>query len=502
MKKLTYLPLLLAIAGCAPQMPAPVVRGADMALRRMESPVPVAAEVPAQTQVIHASQILEEPVAARVPAQTQVAAQPSVARENVAAVEPAAGEPAPERKVVLHTVEASETLYKIARQYQASPREIIAMNGLKDSTDIQVGKVLKVPENSRASSTALDDVRRMLSEVPTRAQIEATEATVAPVAVTAPEPAASAVATIEPAAGEPPVAEHKPVSAGHVVMVDHKVEPKETIYRISLKYNASVLDIMAANDFEKPQDLKAGTVVRVPVKQDSNQQVILADAATKAEVTQKPVENTVEPAAGSDAKAETVVAVLTKPVGAQDPRETGVLVGQSSDEKRAAVKEIVEGPSANIPEKAKPLSTVTEVKAEMKRGEIDPVASRAKGLVWPVKGKIVRRFGDDGDGVAHTGINIEVPEGTSVLASEGGTVLYASDGLKIYGQLVLLRHDNGMVSAYAHNSHLLVKKGERVKKGQVIAVSGATGNVETPQLHFELRQHASAVDPLRMLPKL
>ena len=85
---------------------------------------------------------------------------------------------------------------------------------------------------------------------------------------------------------------------------------------------------------------------------------------------------------------------------------------------------------------------------------------------------------------------------------DGGQVLYADEGLKSFGKLVLVRHKNGMVSAYAHNGHLLVRKGERVKKGQIIATSGASGNVDTPQLHFELRQHASAVDPLRVLPRL
>jgi murein DD-endopeptidase MepM/ murein hydrolase activator NlpD len=140
--------------------------------------------------------------------------------------------------------------------------------------------------------------------------------------------------------------------------------------------------------------------------------------------------------------------------------------------------------------------------AEEKRGYVDVVAAHAKGLVWPVKGEVIRKFGDDGSGVARTGINIAVPKGTPVLASEGGTVLYADDGLKIYGKMVLIRHDNGMVSAYAHNGYLLVKKNERVKKGQVLALSGATGNVESPQLHFELRQHASAIDPIAMLPRM
>lgn len=118
---------------------------------------------------------------------------------------------------------------------------------------------------------------------------------------------------------------------------------------------------------------------------------------------------------------------------------------------------------------------------------------------WPARGKVISGFGARGTGGANDGINIALPEGTPVRAAEGGTVVHADDALKGYGKLVLVRHPNGYVSVYAHNSELNVKRGESVKRGQVIAKSGQTGNVTAPQLHFEIRKGATPVDPNRYL---
>lgn len=113
---------------------------------------------------------------------------------------------------------------------------------------------------------------------------------------------------------------------------------------------------------------------------------------------------------------------------------------------------------------------------------------------WPAKGRIIQGFGGGSDG-----INIALPEGTPVKAVENGVVAYAGNELKGYGNLVLIRHDNGFVSAYANNGELKVKRGEHVKRGQTIATSGQTGNVSSPQLHFELRKGSTPVDPMPYL---
>ena len=117
---------------------------------------------------------------------------------------------------------------------------------------------------------------------------------------------------------------------------------------------------------------------------------------------------------------------------------------------------------------------------------------------WPARGRIIQGFSSGGN----DGINIAVPEGTQVKAAEGGVVAYAGNELKGYGNLVLIRHPNGFVSAYAHNGELDVKRGDQVKRGQTIAKSGQSGNVGSPQLHFELRKGSTPVDPTRYLAGL
>ena len=104
------------------------------------------------------------------------------------------------------------------------------------------------------------------------------------------------------------------------------------------------------------------------------------------------------------------------------------------------------------------------------------------------------------NGQRNDGINLALPEGTPVHAAEDGVVAYAGSELKGYGNLVLVRHSNGFVTAYAHASEILVKRGDQVRRGQVIAKSGQTGNVTSPQLHFEIRKGSAPVDPTQYLP--
>jgi murein DD-endopeptidase MepM/ murein hydrolase activator NlpD len=117
---------------------------------------------------------------------------------------------------------------------------------------------------------------------------------------------------------------------------------------------------------------------------------------------------------------------------------------------------------------------------------------------WPAHGRIIQAYKSGGN----EGINIALPEGTSVKAAEAGVVAYAGNDLKGYGNLVLIRHPNGFVSAYANNSDIEVKRGDVVKRGQVIAKSGQSGNVASPQLHFELRKGSTPVDPTQYLAGL
>jgi murein DD-endopeptidase MepM/ murein hydrolase activator NlpD len=135
--------------------------------------------------------------------------------------------------------------------------------------------------------------------------------------------------------------------------------------------------------------------------------------------------------------------------------------------------------------------------APMTSAEAD-AAGVAPEFRWPARGRIIEAFKAGGN----DGINIAVPEGTSVRAAESGVVAYAGDELKGYGNLVLIRHPNGFVTAYANNGELDVKRGDTVKRGQIIAKSGQSGNVSSPQLHFELRKGSTPVDPTSYLAGL
>ena len=120
-------------------------------------------------------------------------------------------------------------------------------------------------------------------------------------------------------------------------------------------------------------------------------------------------------------------------------------------------------------------------------------------LRWPARGQIMNDFGSMDNGNRNDGIDISMPKGTPVKAAENGVVIYAGSGLKEYGNTVLVRHDDGLVTVYGHASELIVKRGDNVTRGQVVAMSGMSGQANRPKLHFEIRKDAKPVDPLSYL---
>jgi murein DD-endopeptidase MepM/ murein hydrolase activator NlpD len=156
---------------------------------------------------------------------------------------------------------------------------------------------------------------------------------------------------------------------------------------------------------------------------------------------------------------------------------------------------------ATQPQTARLAQATTKV--EEPSAETSVKASEATGALptfrWPVRGKVITSYGAKTNGKANDGINLAVPEGTPVKAAEDGVVAYSGNELKGYGNLVLVRHTNGYVTAYAHASELMVKRGDTIKRGQIIAKSGQSGEVGSPQLHFEIRKGSSPVDPLQFL---
>ncbi len=165
------------------------------------------------------------------------------------------------------------------------------------------------------------------------------------------------------------------------------------------------------------------------------------------------------------------------------------------------VDDIVTGGQPAIAERAKPAAPTSSSARVL--SPTTPVAAPARlagGFQWPLKGNVVKRFGPGASGERNDGIKIATPLDTPVLASADGVVAYVGSDIPALGGLVILRHGDGWTTVYGHAGQLLVQRGQAVKKGQMIALSGNSGFADRPELHFEIRQGRNPVDPLPRLP--
>jgi murein DD-endopeptidase MepM/ murein hydrolase activator NlpD len=263
--------------------------------------------------------------------------------------------------------------------------------------------------------------------------------------------------TVVASAGPPPrapmVAAPAPVPAAPAVAsrgqpAVHVVARGETLSRISRLYGKSVTELARANRLAPDARLRAGDRLVIPGVRTSK-------AAPKG-------------------KAGPVVAEA-KPVAPAAPKE----VKAPAEESVSMVKPVADD-AAGSPKPAEPAGALPTFR-------------------WPARGRVIAGYGPTPNGVQNDGINIALPVGTPVKAAEDGVVAYAGNELKGYGNLVLVRHPNGYVTAYAHAKELNVKRGDHIKRGQVIAKSGQSGNVNAPQLHFEIRKGATPLDPKKYL---
>ncbi len=237
----------------------------------------------------------------------------------------------------------------------------------------------------------------------------------------------------------------------------HKMKAGESLYGIARQHKVTLDELQRMNGITEPTRVRIGAVLKVPGSQPG--------AVPSHDAGPQPTRTAQPPASDPGTPAGVIpgVRVINTP------------------EKKAA-----------LTDRANDADPVTQPEAAT------PAATRFR---WPARGKVVGTFGKRSDGSSSEGINIAMPMGTDVHAVEGGRVLYASSEIQAYGNLVLIQHENGWVSAYGYADRLLVKREDMVKKGQVIAKSGRTGPVDQPQLHFELRQGAKPVDPLAHLEK-
>ena len=256
------------------------------------------------------------------------------------------------------------------------------------------------------------------------------------------------------------------------------VSKGDTLYSLSKRYDIQMRDLIEANNLVPPYTLRIGQVLRVPT---SNYHVV-ERGDTLYSISRRY---------GVD------VNTLAANNGLYSPYT--LIVGQ-----RIAINGKNSGSSYSQQQKPVVVANSTSAQKQVQTTAATQKASattaqvskyRKTKFAWPVKGEIVSKYGAIGKGRANDGINIKTAKGTAVKAADGGTVAYAGNELKGFGNLILVKHSDGWITAYAHNDKLLVKKGQQVMKGEKIATVGTTGGVNVPQLHFEIRAGKNPVNP-------
>ena len=354
-----------------------------------------------------------------------------------------------------------ESAAMLARRYGVPEASLLSVNGFSAANQVQPGTRLIVPVYNAGQGGARP----------------------APVAQAAPAPMTprpqKPVASLKPQAAKADVAEadapeDKPFK---------KVKPQRAAKPEPAKLAAA-----------KPVDIRPVAVKPVVAKVAIVKPVVAKPVVAQA-VAVKPKIAKVE-SVKSDIK-KPAIARVEPPVAAKAPPVKIARIEPAPAPVKPAPVKTAKNDKPVIAEQKKPVVDASPV-ASLPPAAAPPTDAANPEFRWPARGRIIQGFKAGGN----DGINIAVPEGTSVKAAEGGVVAYAGSELKGYGNLVLIRHPNGFVSAYANNGDIEVKRGDNVKRGQTIAKSGQSGNVSSPQLHFELRKGATPVDPTGYLAGL
>lgn len=256
------------------------------------------------------------------------------------------------------------------------------------------------------------------------------------------------------------------------------VRKGDTLYSIARRYDVPIRDIIETNRLRPPYALNIGQTLRMP----NTKYHVVAKGDTMYNISKRY---------NVDMRSLSKINNLDEPYAlalGQRLVLPGSVVSAPSSSSYASSPTPQKQPSSWWSSSPKATETYTP-----------PPKKRSSTFAWPVKGTIISRFGPIAKGRNNDGINIKAPLGTSVSAADSGTVAYAGNELKGFGNLILIRHSDGWVTAYAHNDRLLVKKGQKVIKGEKISTVGSTGGVSTPQLHFEIRAGKKALNPMSYL---
>lgn len=400
------------------------------------------------------SQPLPAPVAAVEPAvQPRQSKADAVPFRQAGVDETATGTVAPEKartavvgqKGTQVTVKEGETLSHIASRYGVPAKIIMAANGLSDANNLRSGQKIFIPGS--ASVEVADSTPKAVksgvgpAKVPLPAKAPKDKVAVLPQSPKLKE--GQTAVSSEAASSDAGTAKTAKAAKSDGT---YTVQSGDTLSRIAKKQGVSVAALKSANGLSDGL-LKIGQTLKIP-------------AGGGAVV------------AKTDAKVDPTVTGTTGPVKQDGEKVAGYTPPKKSD------SQVIQQAEAN-PETA-------------------PDATGIGRMRWPVRGRVVASFGKGG-GKSSDGIDIAVPEGTPVKAAENGVVIYAGDGLKEFGNTVLVRHEDGLVTVYGNASELKVQRGQKVKRGEEIALSGMTGNADSPKLHFEVRKNSAPVDPSTFL---
>ncbi|MBX7145887.1 MAG: peptidoglycan DD-metalloendopeptidase family protein [Alphaproteobacteria bacterium] len=300
-----------------------------------------------------------------------------------------------------------------------------------------------------------------------------------------------------------PLASAEPIVIGTPIM--YKVKAKDTVHGLSNYYKISKQKLIEANQLKPPFRLYVGQSLIIPKSSVSITQLPQAHVVDRIVAEIQPLSDEKNNTQNKNDKIEEASINIPRMQFLSEKSENKNTVSNSYEGKNLSSEFKLQEPEKAmvlLPVKEMPKQDDLISASEQKIMDNNLKVKEEKlEFFWPIEGKTISEFGPKKNGAYNDGINIEVKEGKAVKASAGGIVAYAGNQLKGFGNLVLIRHADNWITAYAHNKSLLVKVDDIVKRGDIIAEAGKTGYVSKPQLHFEIRQGENAVNPLEFLKK-
>lgn len=286
------------------------------------------------------------------------------------------------------------------------------------------------------------------------------------------------------------------------------VDRGQNVYRLAQKYKVSMRDLIVLNDLKAPFALRAGQKIVLPARNNASGTGFFEEAHDFGDENPSFVASSPEASPRADA---VVTAPLAPPsfsaTTPSTPLHTKALSAVSPSKNMPFQKAIP--PTSQNQAMKEPLPTTT-LQTQNQQTGVDDLQKRATpsdsqdrkkpAFIWPVEGTVLSTFGAKGQGLGNDGVNIAAPRGSPVVAAASGIVVHADDAMKGYGTMVLIRHEEGWITAYGHLDAMFVDKDSVVAAGDMIGTVGKTGTATTPQLHFETRKNGAPVDPQRVLP--